>query len=81
MLFHNRNKFNFDESDDQVLFMSRQQSSDSDTTSPRILKRQSKIIPRTSSDIESEEQSTSWHNLPKDVWKNAAEVNNQNLAQ
>lgn len=61
--------------------MSRQQSSESDSMSPKILKRQMNVAVRSSSEIESDDQSTSWHNLPKDVWKTAAEVNNQNLTK
>lgn len=44
------------------------------TASPKVLRRQSNLIKRSSTEIDTEESGT-WHNLPKDVWKQAAEVN------
>ncbi|CRL05987.1 CLUMA_CG019101, isoform A [Clunio marinus] len=79
-----RNKFTFDENDDQIPILLQQSydnhnDSSSATSSPKILKRQSHLIKRSSSELDSDEQPTSvWHNLPKDVWKTAAEVNNHN---
>lgn len=77
-----RNKFTFDENDDQSpISLSRQQSNDfhndssSATSSPKIFKRQAHLIKRSSSEIDPDEQLTVWHNLPKEVWKTAAEVN------
>jgi hypothetical protein len=85
-LFPHRNKFTFDENDDQSpLNLSRQQSSDfhndssSANSSPKILKRQAHLIKRSSSELDPEEQATSWHNLPKEVWKTSAEVNSPKL--
>jgi hypothetical protein len=83
--FPHRNKFTFDENDDQSpISLSRQQSTDfnndssSAASSPKILKRQAHLVKRSSSEIDPDEQTT-WHNLPKEVWKTAAEVNNSNL--
>jgi len=87
-----RNKFAFpayDENDDQLQQspVSRQTSIDPNDTndsssaasSPKILKRQSHLVKRSSSEIEPEEQAPPmWHNLPKEIWKTAAEVNNPN---
>jgi hypothetical protein len=42
--------------------------------SPKVLRRQANLLNRTSVDAENDENSA-WHNLPKDVWKKAAEVN------
>lgn len=44
--------------------------------SPKVLRRQTNLMNRTSIDLENEENSA-WHNLPKDVWKKAAEVNDK----
>lgn len=86
VLYIYRNKFTFDENDDQgSTSLSRQISNDfnndssSATSSPKILKRQAHLTKRSSSEIDPEEQSTVWHNLPKEVWKTAAEVNNQKI--
>lgn len=81
-----RNRFTYDENDDQSpSSFSRQQSNDfhkdssSAASSPKVLKRQSHLIKRSSSEIDPDEQPTVWHNLPKEVWKTAAEVNNPKI--
>ena len=43
--------------------------------SPKVLRRQSNLIKRSSTEIDTEESGI-WHNLPKEVWKQTAEVNN-----
>lgn len=45
--------------------------------SPKVLRRQPNLMNRPSIDGDNEENSA-WHNLPKEVWKKAAEVNNSN---
>lgn len=72
-IFH-RQRFTFDENHDQL--SSRENSSEPSTTSPRILQRKANLIKRSSIDIENEEQVT-WHNLPKDIFRKSAEVNNK----
>lgn len=73
-----RNKFTFDENE-RERSISRQHSDESvkSTMSPKVLKRQPNVVARTTSEIDGEEQTTTWHNLPKDVWKTAAEVNSR----
>lgn len=52
---------------------SRRESSDV-SSSPK-LRRQSHLMKTSSSEID---EQVTWQNLPKEVWKPAAEVNNQN---
>lgn len=70
----------FDESDDRDHSISRQISDEpvKSSMSPKVLKRQPNVVLRSSSEMEADEQTSTWHNLPKDVWKTAAEVNNRN---
>lgn len=84
--FIRRNKFTFDENDDQIsVSLSRQKSNDfridssSAASSPKILKRQAHLIKRSSSEIDPEDTPTVWHNMPKEIWKVASEVNNAEI--
>ena len=45
------------------------------SSSPKILRRQAHLIKASSSEID---EQVTWQNLPKEIWKQAAEVNNQN---
>lgn len=49
------------------------------TSSPKILKRQTHLLKRGSSEIDTDDSTTTttWHNMPKDIWKQAAEVNDK----
>ena len=49
---------------------------DSVNKSSNPLVRQQNVVKRSPSvEGESESESVKWHNLPKDIWKQAAEVN------
>jgi len=45
------------------------------SSSPKILRRQAHLMKASSSEID---EKVTWQNLPKEIWKQAAEVNNQN---
>lgn len=49
-------------------------ASNSINQSPKVLRRQPNLINRPSIDGENDENS-SWHNLPKEIWQKVAEVN------
>lgn len=66
-----RQRFTFDENHDQI---SSRENSSEPVASPKILKRQTNLVKRSSIDIDVEEQVT-WHNLPKEIFRKSAEVN------
>lgn len=66
-----RNKVVFDENEDlRTRILSPQNSSDSHNA------HNAHITKRSFSEVDSQEKPSVWCNLPKDLWKTAAEVNN-----